>query len=281
MVFPKMKQPFEIYKLTVNDAESIAASPNEPHVHDFEELLIGMEGRLEHFIDFSSAIFCSPYVSFITRGKLHRVRPLIHDAKCSLWQIRFASDFIPETTFQLYSFYHEHANFEITDAECFNRMTALCGIMEAETRQSNPKLSIVHDLLKALFAMIEAEYEKNLVPEEKIAKTHSMTFKNFLKILEENFRRPEGVDFYADKLFMSSRNLNTICQTILQKSVSEIIETRKLLEAKNLLTYSEKSISEIGFELGYNEKAYFTNVFKKKTGTTPTDFREEIRRIIS
>jgi AraC-like DNA-binding protein len=102
-----------------------------------------------------------------------------------------------------------------------------------------------------------------------------------LKILEENFRRPEGVEFYAEKLFMSSRNLNLICRNILQQSVSEIIETRKLIEAKNLLINSDKTISEIGFELGFNEKAYFTNVFKKKSGQTPTEFREEMRKLVS
>jgi AraC family transcriptional regulator, transcriptional activator of pobA len=89
------------------------------------------------------------------------------------------------------------------------------------------------------------------------------------------------VEFYAEKLFMSSRNLNMICQNILQRSVSEIIETRKLIEAKNLLVSTHKSISEIGYELGYNEKAYFTNVFKKKSGQTPTEFREEMRTLIS
>jgi AraC family transcriptional regulator, transcriptional activator of pobA len=100
-------------------------------------------------------------------------------------------------------------------------------------------------------------------------------------VLEENFRRPEGVDFYAEKLFMSARNLNLICRNILQKSVSEIIETRKLTEAKNLLMHTGKTVSEIGFELGYNEKAYFTNVFKKKTGQTPTEFRQEMKKLIS
>ena len=98
--------------------------------------------------------------------------------------------------------------------------------------------------------------------------------------MEENFRRPQGVEFYAEKLFMSTRNLNIICQNILQKSVTEIIETRKLIEAKNLLMNTDKTISEIGFELGYNEKSYFTNVFKKRTGQTPTDFREEMSKQI-
>lgn len=79
---------------------------------------------------------------------------------------------------------------------------------------------------------------------------------------------------------MSPRNLNLICNQILQKSVSEIIETRKLIEAKNLLATTDKTVAEIGFELGYSDKAYFTTVFKKKSGQTPTEFREEMRRLI-
>jgi AraC-like DNA-binding protein len=63
--------------------------------------------------------------------------------------------------------------------------------------------------------------------------------------------------------------------------VSEIIETRKLVEAKQLLMNSEKSVSEICFELGYNEKSYFTRVFRKNTGITPTDFRKKLESIIS
>jgi AraC-like DNA-binding protein len=129
--------------------------------------------------------------------------------------------------------------------------------------------------------MIESQ-RRTLETKEPInQKTQNITFKNFLRVLEDNFRRSEGVDFYAEKLFMSSRNLNLICQNILQQSVSEIIETRKLIEAKNLLISTDKSISEIGYELGYNEKAYFTTVFKRKSGQTPSDFREEMRQLIS
>lgn len=122
---------------------------------------------------------------------------------------------------------------------------------------------------------------KKADPENDLLKTNSITFKNFLALLENNFRRPEGVDFYAEKLFMSARNLNLICQQIMQKSVSELIETRKLIEAKNLLIYTDKTVSEIGFELGYNEKAYFTRVFKKRTGQTPTEFKEAMQKLIS
>jgi len=129
--------------------------------------------------------------------------------------------------------------------------------------------------------MIETERKRNIPVENALKPSQVDTFNNFLKILEQNFRRDEGVLFYAEKMNMSDRNLNIICKNNFQKSVSEIIETRKLIEAKNLLIHTEKSVSEIGFELGYNEKSYFTRVFRNKLSITPTQFREMSRAIIS
>ncbi|MFT3919093.1 helix-turn-helix domain-containing protein [Cloacibacterium sp.] len=112
-------------------------------------------------------------------------------------------------------------------------------------------------------------------------KIQSLTFKNFLRLLEENYKEPKDVNFYAEKLFMTTRNLNIICQDIFHQSVSEIIETRKLTEAKNLLITTDKTIAEIGYELGFNEKTYFTHAFKKKSGVTPSEYRKAMKKIIS
>jgi AraC family transcriptional activator of pobA len=272
---------FKIFKVTPGEADEIVSLPNDPHVHEFEELLIGSEGQIEHFIDFKSVRFKAPFISFIAMGKVHRLKPMTLDNKCNIWVICFSSDFIPESTYQLYSYYHEHANIEFKDERGFARIVMLTEMINEEMHKQNPKLAVARDILKTIFTMIEAEQERNDSQEGYFPKVQSTTFKNFLKILEENFRRAEGVSFYSEKLFMSTRNLNLICRNILNKSVSEIIETRKLIEAKNLLTYTDKTVSEIGFELGYNEKTYFTSVFKKVTGTTPTGFRDEMRKLIS
>jgi len=276
-----MNQIFDISVFTEEDALKVTSSSVEPHKHDFEELIIGVEGRMEHFIDFRTTSFTAPFVSFVTKGKVHRVKPGMNNGRCNYWVVSFRSEFIPETTFQLYSYYHDHADIQMKPGECFDRMNVLCGIMYKEIKQPFPDYAVVRHLLSALFIMIESERKKSLPDEKGSLKTQNTTFKNFLAILEDNFRRPEGVEFYAEKLFMTSRNLNLICNNILQKSVSELIETRKLIEAKNLLINSDKSISEIGFELGFNEKSYFTTVFKKKSGQTPSEFRDEMKKLIS
>ncbi|MEO8588622.1 MAG: AraC family transcriptional regulator [Flavobacteriales bacterium] len=281
VTFITMEPMVRVFRVDPAEAQRIDAAVNEPHQHDHEELIIGVEGTLEHFIDFRSATIEAPFVSFVTKGKVHRVRPGIKAGKCDLWVVRFRSEFIPETTFQLYAYYHDNANIVLQAGPCFDRLVTVCSMMAGEMEQPVPDLAVVRQLLSTLFTLVRSEQRKVQPDEGAQLAGHDETFRNFLRILEENFRQEHDVEFYASQLFMSVRNLNLICQNILQQSVSRIIETRKLIEAKNLLVGTDKSISEIGFEVGYQEKAYFTRVFKKNTGQTPTEFREGMRKLVA
>lgn len=276
-----MTEIFKMFKIDAAESERINTTENEPHNHDFEELLIGKYGQLEHFIDFKSQLIDAPFVSFIAQGKIHRVKPLIKNGKCDIWAIRFRREFIAETVFQLYSSYHDKANICLKTDQCFERLDTICEIIYQEYLQPNPDLSIIRQLLSSLFTIIESDRKKLNLNYDESKKIQSLTFKNFLHLLEENYKEAKDVNFYAEKLFMSTRNLNIICQDILHQSVSEIIETRKLTEAKNLLITTDRTIAEIGYELGFNEKTYFTHAFKKKSGSTPSEYRKEMSKIIS
>lgn len=276
-----MDHLFRMFHVDADEAKRIAATPDDPHQHDFEELIIGVEGQLDHFIDFRTATIDAPFVSFVTKGKVHRVKPGLKDGRCDMWVLRFRSEFIPETIFQLYAFFHANADIALPDAFCFKRLLTVCELISGEMEQPEPDLAVVRQLLGALFTLIRSEHRRQHPEVEAPSATQNETFRNFLQVLEENYRQPHDVEFYASQLFMSARNLNLITQHILQQSVSRIIETRKLIEAKNLLISTDKPVSEIGFDLGYQEKAYFTRVFKKNTGQTPTEFREEMRKLLT
>ena len=71
-----MNDTIKIFTVDSAEVEKIDKSVNEPHAHPFEELIIGIEGQLEHFIDFKTTIFDAPFISFVTKGKVHRVKPL-------------------------------------------------------------------------------------------------------------------------------------------------------------------------------------------------------------
>lgn len=276
-----MEELFKIYKVDTQEAIRIRQSENLPHQHHFEELVIGIKGGLVHFIDFKTEIYNAPFISFVTKGKIHRVEPILIDNDVEFWVIRFKSELIPDTTFQLYKYYHDQANFSLDLHANIHRINTICELILEEYQHPNKELAIIKDLLIVLFSMIEVERRRLQQPGAISQHNQNTIFRNFLAILEENFRRNEGVQFYAEKLFMTPKSLNAITQQILHQTVTELIETRKMIEAKNLLFSTNSSISEIAFELGYQDKSYFTAVFKKKSGQTPTEFREEMKRIFS
>ena len=273
-----MEKQFHIFQITEELVGAIQAKAEGPHYHDFEELIVVTEGSLEHYIDFQSETVAAPFVSYVSMGKMHRI--VAHNDLRG-WVINYQNEFIPDSKLNFYSNFFTTTNIPLAQNGCEQRFVSLCEIINAEYSQENPDFQTIRHLATALISMIETE-RKRIIPVEKSVKASQIdTFNNFLKILEQNFRRDEGVTFYADKMNMSERNLNIICKNNFQKSVSEIIETRKLIEAKKLLTHTDKSVSEIGYELGYNEKSYFTRVFHNKLSVTPTEFREMTRAIIS
>lgn len=274
-----MTQPFIIFEVNEEFAlKNATQTADEPHRHDYEELILLSEGNPIHFIDGNKITLEAPCIIYVAMGKIHQFQA---DANTRGWAIRFTNEFIPDSPLHFYSKFLDSAYISLNHSNCMSRLLTICKLIEEEYYQEHVNYEIIVYLLKALLATVEAERKKRIHLNDTTANSKLISFNNFLKILEENYKRSEEVDFYANKMNTSSRNLNLICKTIFGKSVSEIIETRKLIEAKQLLLNSEKTISEIGFEIGYKEKAYFTRVFHKKTGYTPSDFRLKMKRIFS
>jgi AraC-like DNA-binding protein len=211
-------------------------------------------------------------------GKMHRLEPY-KDLRG--WVINYKTEFIPDSTLNFYSNFFTFTNIPLSVGPCLSNINSLCKIIYAEFRQEFIDLTTIRHLVNGLISMVDIEQKRSIPVESEARIPQISTFNNFLRILEDNFRRDEGVAFYAGKMNMSERNLNIICKNNFQKSVSEIIETRKLIEAKRMLMYSDKTVSEIGYALGYNEKSYFTRVFHARMDITPSRYREMTRQIIS
>ena len=263
-----MNVPFIIQKVSRELIEMILMNPSAPHRHDHEELIIVTQGNPTHFVDFAAELLEPPVIVYIAQGKVHSFIP---DENTRGWVIRYTNDFIPQRAFNFYSGFLDDINYKLDVDFCSTTMNDLCEIMLRENGQESIDYNMIRHLLNAVLSKLETATKKQLLDEKVTGNSQLITFNNFLKILEYNYKRPVGVDFYADKLNMSARNLNLISQSVFGKSITEIIETRKLIEARQLLLNSEKTVSEIGFELGYNEKSYFSRVFRKKTAPHQPD----------
>ena len=95
----------------------------------------------------------------------------------------------------------------------------------------------------------------------------------FESLVDEYFKTHEGLPFYADKMSLSLKQLSYLCKKTVNKTPSEIIIDRIILEAKRLIIHSDMSISSIAVSLNYNDNSYFIRMFKKACGQTPDQFR--------
>jgi AraC-like DNA-binding protein len=249
----------------------IMVNPVQPHRHDHEELLIITHGNPVHYLDFAENVIQSPVIVYVAQGKVHNFIP---DSETRGWVIRYKNELVPDSSFNFYSNFIDTQNYPLDKDYCSTSLNSLCEIMLKEFSEQPVNYQVIKHLLAALLSRLEADTKSLYLDRKTTAHSQIKTFNSFLKILEYNFMRSESADFYADKLNMSTRNLNLISQSVFGKSITEIIETRKLIEARRQLLNTGKSVSEIGYELGYNEKSYFTRVFRKKTGITPTAYRE-------
>jgi AraC family transcriptional activator of pobA len=97
-------------------------------------------------------------------------------------------------------------------------------------------------------------------------------------LIEKNFKTVKYPKQYAQMMNMSQKHLNRICKACLNKTTSEIIADRIIVEAKRMLVFSKYSVSQISAELGYTDNSYFYRLFKKKAGQTPSEFMDKFRK---
>jgi AraC-like DNA-binding protein len=142
-------------------------------------------------------------------------------------------------------------------------------ILETQTNQLLKQDKIMN-LLDIIHIEIARKYSETHLHE---AHSYNVKIKNFEVLLENNFKTEKAPSFYAAQLTITLKHLNRICNEMLQKTTTEVITDRIILEAKRMLMDKKFTVNEIASELGYDDYSYFTRLFKKHTGMTPSTFR--------
>ncbi|GGX35501.1 4-hydroxyphenylacetate catabolism regulatory protein HpaA [Aquimarina muelleri] len=99
----------------------------------------------------------------------------------------------------------------------------------------------------------------------------------FINAVEDNFAKNLTVSQYSALLNISTRTLSNLTLLLIQKTPTQIIQERIILESKRLLTHSDISVKEIAYRIGFKDPAYFFRYFKKHTEISPINFRKSIR----
>ena len=97
---------------------------------------------------------------------------------------------------------------------------------------------------------------------------------SFKKLVDNYLIESHEVGFYADKLNITTKYLNECVQEVLSVSSKNIIIEQLLIRSRHLLKFSNKTIKEISYDLGFSTPDYFSYFFKTQTGINPSILRK-------
>ncbi|NIJ45533.1 AraC-like DNA-binding protein [Wenyingzhuangia heitensis] len=244
------------------------------HRHNFYLLVLFTNGTGTHNID--SNTFS------IKRGSLYVLKP----GQAHGWElsndidgyILFYSDEIYNLYFghkriEEYPFYEPSKNIseilfnekELLDIEFYFKLL----IKENQQLKSRKK-----DKLLNIIDVIHIEISRKFLSENTYShQTYHQKLKIFNQLLDCYYTTEKSPSFYASKMNITLKHLNRICKELLNKTITELISQKIVLESKRMLTFSNASINQIATSLGYEDYSYFSRLFKKHTQQTPSKFR--------
>jgi AraC family transcriptional regulator, transcriptional activator of pobA len=94
--------------------------------------------------------------------------------------------------------------------------------------------------------------------------------------IEKDFKKKHSASEYAETLNISAKALAKITKSYFNKTITELISERIVIEAKRELYLTKKTIKEIAYELGYNDEHYFSRFFKTNADVSPQLYRETV-----
>lgn len=246
-----------------------------PHRHSFYVICLIRSGSGIHVIDFEEFD--------VRQNRLFIVSPLqVHfwklNTNTNISLIQFSEQilhFNNESVSNLLSMLMMNRNYLDLASEQATEVFTIAQKLEKESFETdNFSADIIRGYLIVLCRLIERMAKITEVSKPVSKKGNQMQL--FLMLVEKNFNRNKGVSYYASKLNITPNYLNMLCKKHFGRSAGEMITSRIMLEAKRLLYHTKSDISQVAFDLGYEDPSYFTRAFKKAERKTPSEFREEI-----
>ena len=159
----------------------------------------------------------------------------------------------------------------------YSYLSLVNAILEDETIKS--KKEIISGLVSSVFYFLGSIWSQRINEaskhiSNKASTRAKVTFDQFIKLVTEHHSTERNMTFYADKLFLTPKYLSKLVKSISGRSAPDWINSFVILEAKNMLKYSDMNIKGIVYKLHFANQSVFYKFFKSHTGMTPSEYRD-------
>jgi len=274
------KLQLEVYDLKKYRKAS-AEKASIPHSHSYYQIIWFFEGIGEHIIDFKTYRIKKNTILFIPKDHIHAFDHAFEVKGCL---IHFNENFFTHNDvdiFLKYNMFNSQGNpcYEI-DKETAATAILYINLIKKELSQKGKfgYEDIIRFSLKSLLIHLERMHRSKEGSQLQFNNYYELQFAKYKVLVEENYKKGLSVSDYAKLLHVSSKTLTTITKNVVNKSASELISNRVILEAKRLLKFTSLQIGEIAFKIGFEDPSYFIKYFKRSEGVSPKSYRNIISK---
>ncbi|SHJ93606.1 helix-turn-helix domain-containing protein [Pseudozobellia thermophila] len=202
------------------------------------------------------------------------------------FSINFHEDFLKGTELahqiKKYGFFSYSANeaLHLSPKE-EKQIESIVGNIEIEYHNNQDEFSkdIIISQLSTLLKYANRFYERQFLHRKELSNSLLEQFNLQVSSYFESGQLQENgipsIEHIANQMSVSQRYLSDTLKKETGKTTTEHLQLRLIDEAKNRLLQPNKSIAEVAYELGFEYPPYFSRLFKKKEGISPTAYREK------
>ncbi len=272
--FRYFETPVQIYTLENLSSENIS-TPTPLLKADFNYIIFLTNGNFEQQVGNEIKKVSANQALLVVQGEVSAL--LRHSKNIKGYYILFEDKILQQ--FKDHSYFLKlfttspiiqlHEN----DSEFVKQVNKLI-IKELETPKQDEQI-VLH-----LFQSLLLKFLKSSELRQGLSRQFDIAI-SFRKLVYQNYPEQFSISDYANQLNISSNYLNRCVQSVWNKSAKQFTQEVSIVQSQKYMLDFTKSISDIAYQLNFNDPAYFSRLFKKIIGVSPQVYRSHIMHDLS
>lgn len=249
-------------------ASSHHETMHHAHRDDFYLFVLMTRGCAILAVDFEEHSLRAGEALVVSPSQVHF--PVSSSPDAELWVLALAPEYLLPRETEIMAQYSLHVSpISLAGETDAADISALFGILFGRQHQSAVAIPLASSIKALMLCSITRGHG------QRTSRYMSVTLR-FKDLLEAHLSKTKSPSGYASMMAISEVYLNEAVKAVTGMSVSDFILYQVVIHAKRSLLFTALPVQDIALSLGYEDCAYFSRLFKKKTGLSPAHYRKNL-----